>query len=104
MLRIFRHYVPYPTLAVSAVEIAFLFLSFYLYHTRAAAVHAFDIYNFYISIGFSSLVFTIMFSLGLYNRAIFTKHREMLARIILSFFLAFPVFVATISVVSHIAV
>jgi sugar transferase (PEP-CTERM system associated) len=104
MLRIFRHYVPYPTLAVSAVEIAFLFLSFYLYHTRAAAVHAFDIYNFYISIGFSSLIFTIMFSLGLYNRAIFTKHREMLARIILSFFLAFPVFVATISVVSHIAV
>jgi sugar transferase (PEP-CTERM system associated) len=104
MLRIFRHYIPYPTLAVSVVEIGFLFLSFYIYHTRTAAIPAFEIYNFYISIGFSLLLFTIMFSLGLYNRSIFTKHREMLIRIVLSFFLAFPVFVATISVVSHTAV
>jgi sugar transferase (PEP-CTERM system associated) len=104
MLRIFRHYIPYPTLAVSGVEIGFLFLSFYLYHTRTATVPVFDIFNIYISLGFSLLLFTIMFSLGLYNRSIFTKHREMLIRIILSFFLAFPVFVATISIVSHTAV
>ncbi|MDB5405424.1 MAG: sugar transferase [Rhodospirillales bacterium] len=103
MLRIFRHYVPYPTIAVSAVEVAFLFFSFYLYHARAASMREFDVFNFYISLGFSLLLFTIMFSLGLYNRSIFTKHREMLIRIVLSFFLAFPVFVATISMVSRMA-
>jgi sugar transferase (PEP-CTERM system associated) len=101
MLRVFRHYIPYPTIAVSVVEVAFVFFSFYLYHARAAAIRSFDIYNFYISLGFALLLFTIMFSLGLYNRSIFTKHREMLIRIILSFFLAFPVFVATIAVVSR---
>jgi hypothetical protein len=46
MLRIFRHYVPYPTIAVSAVEVAFLFFSFYLYHARAASMRVFDVFNF----------------------------------------------------------
>src|SRR4051794_40412825 len=103
MLRIFRHYVPYPTIAVSAVEVAFLFFSFYLYHARATSIYGFDIASLYISLSFSLLLFTVMFSLGLYNRSIFTKHREMLIRIVLSFFLAFPIFVATISMVSRTA-
>lgn len=101
MLRIFRHYIPYPTIAITAVEIGFLFSAFYVYHARAIENYQFDKYSLYISAGFAFTLFFIMFSLGLYNRSTFTKHREMLIRIALSFFLSFPIFVATIAIVSH---
>ena len=37
MLRIFRHYIPLPTVALSVVETFFVFCTFFLFHARLSA-------------------------------------------------------------------
>ena len=92
MLRIFRHYIPLPTIAISAVEILFLFSAFFVYHARSVDISSSDRQNFYYSLGFAAAIFIMMFSLGLYNRPIFARYREMLIRIVLSFCFVLPLF------------
>jgi sugar transferase (PEP-CTERM system associated) len=92
MLRIFRHYIPLPTIVVSTVEIIFIFLTFYLSLSRDPAMTSASNQSIYYSLGFAILIFIVMVALGLYNRSIFGKHREMLIRIVLSFCFVLPVF------------
>src|SRR5258707_13641874 len=92
MLRIFRHYIPLPTIAISAVEILFLFSAFYIYHVKSIGNSNIHSSDGYYSFGFSIAIFIMMFSLGLYNRPIFARYREMLIRIVLSFCFMLPIF------------
>ena len=92
MLRIFRHYIPLPTIAISAVEILFLFSAFYIYHVKSVPSPDLNSSDGYYSLGFSVSIFIMMFSLGLYNRPIFARYREMLIRIVLSFCFMLPIF------------
>jgi sugar transferase (PEP-CTERM system associated) len=97
MLRLFRHYVPLPTIAFAAVELFFLFWSFYVYHSRAARSFGIDS-SVGLSAAFAFSVFIMMFSLGLYSRVIFVRRREMLMRIVLCFCFVAPLFIGGVSV------
>ena len=67
MLRLFRHYVPLPTLAISVVEIFFLFAAFYANYARSAGnLHSSGMSFYYAGI-FAIMICMMMFSLGLYN-------------------------------------
>lgn len=101
MLRIFRHYIPLPTLAISALEIFFLFSAFYIYHFKSGYISGSGQQNFYYSLGFAVAIFMMMFSLGLYNRPIFAKYREMLIRIALSFCFMLPIFMLVTGVINR---
>ncbi len=101
MLRIFRHYIPLPTIVLSAVEVAFVFFTFYVFHLRSARHAASQHQNLYYSLGFAFSIFMMMVALGLYNRAIFGKHREMLIRIVLSFCFVLPIFIVAMGVIGH---
>ena len=98
MLRLFRHYIPVPTVAFSVVEIFFLFWSFYVYRARAAT--GFESDSVVLSAAFACSVFIMMFSLGLYSRAIFVRRREMLIRILLSFCFVSPLFIGGTAIIS----
>jgi sugar transferase (PEP-CTERM system associated) len=100
MLRLFRHYVPLPTIAFTTVELFFLFWSFYVYHSRAANHARIEDYTIYLSLAFAFSVFTMMFALGLYSRTIFIRRREMLIRIVLSFCFVTPLFIGGVKLVS----
>jgi sugar transferase (PEP-CTERM system associated) len=100
MLRLFRHYVPFPTIAFAAVELFFLFWSFYVYHARAVRSHGIESGSVTLSAAFAISVFVMMFSLGLYSRVIFVRRREMLMRIVLSFCFVAPLFVGAVTVIS----
>jgi sugar transferase (PEP-CTERM system associated) len=100
MLRLFRHYIPLPTIAFSAVELFFLFWSFYVYRARAATAVGIESDSAYLSAAFAFSVFIMMFSLGLYSRAIFIRRREMLIRILLSFLFVAPLFIGGTAVVA----
>jgi len=100
MLRLFRHYVPLPTIAFAAVELFFLFWSFYVYHTRAARNYGIESGSINLAAAFAFSVFVMMFSLGLYSRVIFVRRREMLMRIVLSFCFVAPLFIGGVMVVS----
>jgi len=91
MLRVFRHYIPLPTLAISAVEMLFLFAAFYIYRSRFGSILEFQWQTFYLALGFAAAILIMMFSLGLYNRPIFGSYREMLIRIVLSFCFVLPI-------------
>jgi sugar transferase (PEP-CTERM system associated) len=100
MLRLFRHYVPLPTIAFAAVELFFLFWSFYVYHSRAARSYGSEAGSLGLSSAFAFSVFVMMFSLGLYSRVIFVRRREMLMRIVLSFCFVAPLFIAGVAIAS----
>jgi sugar transferase (PEP-CTERM system associated) len=100
MLRLFRHYVPLPTIAFAAVELFFLFWSFYVYHSRAARSYGTEAGSVGLSAAFAFSVFVMMFSLGLYSRVIFVRRREMLMRIVLSFCFVAPLFIAGVAIAS----
>ncbi len=100
MLRLFRHYVPLPTIAFAAVELFFLFWSFYVYHTRAARNYGIESGSINLSAAFAFSVFVMMFSLGLYSRVIFVRRREMLMRILLSFCFVAPLFIGGVAIIS----
>jgi sugar transferase (PEP-CTERM system associated) len=102
MLRIFRHYVPLPTLSIALVEALFLFSAFYLYQARRD-FSEFLWPNFYYSAGFAIAISIMMFSLGLYNRPIFGSYREMLIRIVLSFCLMLPIVMLVTLVINRYA-
>lgn len=96
MLRLFRHYVPLPTLALAAIEALVLFAAFYVqYHLWSdAAAQEGERVAFYVSIAWSLLLLVVMFSLGLYNRALFLRPRDMAVRILLSFLIVLPTYLA----------
>jgi hypothetical protein len=90
-----------PTIVISAVEILFVFSTFYLFHARSADAVGHERQNLYYSIGFAASIFIMMVALGLYNRAIFGKHREMLMRIVLSFCFVLPIFIAAVEFIGR---
>ena len=96
MLRIFRHYVPLTTVALALVEIGLIFgvfvLSYRLHFPDAAEIPR-EVAT-YVSAAWAGLIFLPMFSLGLYNRALFSRRRDMAVRILLSFFLTIPIYLA----------
>ena len=97
MLRIFRHYVPLTTVGLAALEMCLLaggFLLSYEYYHPEASETAQQI-AVYVSGAWALLLSIIMFSLGLYNRALFSRRRDMTVRILLSFFLVIPIYLAT---------
>jgi sugar transferase (PEP-CTERM system associated) len=96
MLRIFRHYIPLSTLALGAIELLFLISSFYAQYvlSLSAALPAAKATALYVSVAYALILVTVMFSLGLYSRAIFVRHREMSIRIIVSICLILPVYIA----------
>jgi sugar transferase (PEP-CTERM system associated) len=102
MLRIFRHYVPLPALALSILELTFILAAFYISYSATgfdrSAVDAAT--RFYIAAFSALLVITAMFSLGLYNRSIFSNYRDMLLRSTLSMIVTLPVLLLTHSVVA----
>jgi sugar transferase (PEP-CTERM system associated) len=100
MLRLFRHYVPLPTIAFAVVELFFLFWSFYVYHSRTARSYGIDSVSVGLSAAFAFSVFIMMFSLGLYSRVIFVRRREMAMRIVLCFCFVAPLFIAGVSLAS----
>jgi sugar transferase (PEP-CTERM system associated) len=100
MLRLFRHYVPLPTIAFAAVELFFLFWSFYVYHSRVVQSFSIEGGSVGLSVAFAISVFVMMFSLGLYSRVIFVRRREMLMRIFLCFCFIAPLFIAAVTVAS----
>jgi len=87
--------------AFSLVELFFLFWSFYVYYSRATSVNGTDSDGAYVSAAFAFSIFVMMFSLGLYSRAIFVRRREMLIRILLSFCFVFPLFIGGTAIVSR---
>src|SRR5690242_18749377 len=101
MLRVFRHYIPLPTLAIGAVEILFMFTAFFMYHSKADDFLGEHLSNFSYSIAFATAIFIMMFSLGLYNRPIFGSYREMLIRIVLSFCFMLPIFMIVTEAISR---
>jgi sugar transferase (PEP-CTERM system associated) len=100
MLRLFRHYIPLPTLAFGAVELFFLFWSFYVYRAGANMGVGIDSDSAYLSAAFAVVVFLMMFSLGLFSRVIFIRRREMLIRILLSFCFVGPLFIGGTAIFS----
>ena len=78
MLRIFRHYVPLPAIGLCFIELSFIFAAFYfsqlgLKTTSATLVGEREAA---LASGLAAmLLVVVMFSLGLYNRAIFSSHR-----------------------------
>jgi sugar transferase (PEP-CTERM system associated) len=100
MLRLFRHYVPLPTIAFAAVELLFLFWSFYVYHSRAARSFGIESGSVTLSAAFAFSVFVMMFSLGLYSRVIFVRRREMAMRIVLCFCFVAPLFIGGVAIAS----
>jgi len=101
MLRIFRHYVPLAAIAISVVEIFFVFSTFYIVSLRESALYQQNNQQIYYSSGFAASIFILMFSLVLYNRSIFGKHREMLIRIILSFCFVLPLFIVAVESIAR---
>jgi sugar transferase (PEP-CTERM system associated) len=85
------------TVALAAIECVVLFAAFYAqYHLgpdNAQAVAA-ERVAFYVSISWAVLLFCVMFSLGLYNRALFLRPRDMAIRILLSFLIVLPIYLA----------
>jgi sugar transferase (PEP-CTERM system associated) len=96
MLRIFRHYIPLSTLALAATEAAVLFAAFYgQYHlSMEASDPDGERIARSVSIAWALLLLVVMFSLGIYNRTLFLKQRDMAIRIVLSFFIVLPIYLA----------
>jgi Bacterial sugar transferase len=94
MLRIFRHYVPLSTVALAATEAVVLFIAFYVqYHLWSEATEPdAERIAFYVSAAWALFLLIVMFSLGLYNRTLFLRQRDMAVRILLSFFIVLPIY------------
>jgi sugar transferase (PEP-CTERM system associated) len=91
MLRIFRHYVPLPALALSILEFAFVFAAFYISYSARHVATVDPSLRTYLAALSAAVVIPAMLALGLYNRAIFSSYRDMLVRSTLSMVVALPV-------------
>jgi sugar transferase (PEP-CTERM system associated) len=91
MLRIFRHYVPLPALALSILEFIFVFAAFYISYSARHVAAVDPSLRIYLAGLSAATVVPAMLSLGMYNRAIFSSYRDMLVRSTLSMIVALPV-------------
>jgi sugar transferase (PEP-CTERM system associated) len=91
MLRIFRHFVPVPALALGLCEVLLLSLTFYLVAAPVDLSHfqfAFTPARF--SVGTATLALLAMIAVGLYNHDVFLDSRLMAIKVVTALLLMAP--------------
>jgi len=103
MLRIFRHYLPIPTLVLGFTETVLVALAFYSAAPLVRAQYQFQNWDVAAALALVIALVAIvaMMSVGLYNSDVFLDHRLMAVRTLLALALVVPATLLTVLLLRH---